>query len=148
MQKSFREKGCEMGSLVLYVMIMIWFIVIFSLRRISGKGKDGKPQRPSRTDAAKRLESMIRDAGKGYRPPRSTDGHTLRKDQDITCRQFGHRHSELEEPARKRTRTKIRSEIRLNIMRTKKSRAFTSPAQTVCGKIRQFTLSFFSPECL
>ena len=88
-----------MGSLVLYVMIMIWFIVIFSLRRISGKGKDGKPQRPSRTDAAKRLESMIRDAGKGYRPPRSTDGHALRKDQDITCRQFGHRHSELEEPA-------------------------------------------------
>ena len=80
-------------------MIMIWFIVIFSLRRISGKGKDGNPRRPSQTDAAKRLESMIRDAGKGYRPPRSTDGHALRKDQDITCRQFGHRHSELEEPA-------------------------------------------------
>ena len=141
-------------------MIMIWFIVIFSLRRISGKGKDGKPQRPSRTDAAKRLESMIRDAGKGYRPPRSTDGHTLRKDQDITCRQFGHRHSELEEPAvrfivhddiedgfiilngKKMHRTEAE-----NIMRTKKSRAFM-PGSNCLRIIRQLTLSFFSPEYL
>ena len=79
-----------MASLVLYIMIMIWFLVIFSLRRFSRKEKDGKPVRPSQTDAAKRLEE---------RPPRSTDGHTLRKDQDITCRRFGHNHSEAEEPA-------------------------------------------------
>ena len=80
-------------------MVMIWFFVIFSLRRISGKGKDGKPGRPSQSKAAKKLESMMKDARNGYRPPRSTDGHTLRKDQDITCRRFGHRHSEQEEPS-------------------------------------------------
>ena len=88
-----------MASLVLYIMVMIWLIVIFSLRRFSGKGKDGKQGRTSQSDTAKRLESMMKNAGAGYRPPRSTDGHTLRKDQDITCRRFGHRHSELEEPA-------------------------------------------------
>ena len=88
-----------MRSLVLYIMVMIWFIVIFSLRRISSKGKDGRSGRPSQSDAAKRLNSMIKDARTGYRPPRSTDGHKLRKDQDITCRRFGHRHSEEEEPA-------------------------------------------------
>lgn len=88
-----------MRSLVLYIMVMIWFFVIFSLRRISGKGKDGKPGRPSQSEAAKKLESMMKDARNGYRSPRSTDGHTLRKDQDITCRRFGHRHSEQEEPS-------------------------------------------------
>ncbi len=88
-----------MASLVLYIMIMIWFLVIFSLRRFSRKEKDGKPVRPSQTDAAKRLEEMMKSARTGYRPPRSTDGHTLRKDQDITCRRFGHNHSEAEEPA-------------------------------------------------
>ena len=65
-----------MASLVLYIMIVIWFLVIFSLRRFSAKGKDGRPVRPSQSDTAKRLEAMM-----------------------ITCRRFGHRHSELEEPA-------------------------------------------------
>ena len=88
-----------MASLVLYIMIVIWFLVIFSLRRFSAKGKDGRSVRPSQSDTAKRLEAMMKGAGTGYRPPRSTDGHKLRKDQDITCRRFGHRHSELEEPA-------------------------------------------------
>ena len=88
-----------MASLVLYIMIVIWFLVIFSLRRFSAKGKDGRSARPSQSDTAKRLEAMMKGARTGYRPPRSTDGHKLRKDQDITCRRFGHRHSEEEEPA-------------------------------------------------
>ena len=64
-----------MASLVLYIMIVIWFLVIFSLRRFSAKGKDGRPVRPSQSDTAKRLEAMMKGAGTGYRPPRSTDGH-------------------------------------------------------------------------
>ena len=88
-----------MASLILYIMVIIWLCVIFGLRRMSAKGKNGGSGRPSRSSAAKRLEEWMKDTKTGYRPPRSTDGHTLRKDQDITCRRFGHRHSELEEPS-------------------------------------------------
>lgn len=87
-----------MASVILYIMVIIWLSVMFGLRRMSAKGKNGALRRPSQTDAAKRLEGMFKDTRTGYRAPRSTDGHKLRKDQDITCRQFGHRHSELEEP--------------------------------------------------
>ena len=88
-----------MASVILYIMVIIWLGVIFGLRRMSAKGKDGRSLRPSRSDAAKRLEGWMKDARTGYKPPRSTDGHILRRDQDITCRRFGHRHPESEEPS-------------------------------------------------
>lgn len=72
--------------------IVIWLIVIcLLLRRLSKKAKRGNPKGKTGTGA--------KGTKAARRPARSTDGHVLRGEQDITCRQFGHRHNEEEEPA-------------------------------------------------
>lgn len=97
-----------MASMVLSLMIVIWITAMVLLKRLSGgannaahRNRPGGLQRPSATDGGKWLiEKMEGKTGK-RRAPRSTDGHVLGKEQDITCRQFGHNHPEWEEPSQR-----------------------------------------------
>ena len=88
-----------MGSTVISTMIIIWVIVTMVLRRVSGGNNAAKRNQSSSKVAGKWLREQIEGQRSGARPPRSTDGHVLGKEQDITCRQFGHRHPEWEEPS-------------------------------------------------
>lgn len=87
-----------MASAIFVLMIMIWVMITIMLRRLS-RGKDNavKRNRPSETAAGKWLIENIEGKNGRKRPLRSTDGHLIRKEQDITCRQFGHHHPESEE---------------------------------------------------
>lgn len=93
-----------MASAVFALMIMIWVIITVILRRAAGgNGKNRKNvvklNRPSQTEAGKSFIKWFEGTQGGRRPPRSTDGHVLGREQDITCRRFGHNHSEWEEPS-------------------------------------------------
>ncbi|HAB93342.1 MAG TPA: hypothetical protein DCF49_01030 [Lachnospiraceae bacterium] len=92
-----------MAAVILYLMIMIWVIVMFVLKRASSGSsnavrRNGLP-RPSESDAVKWLAERMEGKKGPSRRPRSTDGHFLSKEQDITCRKFGHDHPEWEEPS-------------------------------------------------
>lgn len=89
-----------MGSSILVVMIVIWAVVMNFLRKNSGGGKN----------AAQRNGTSSKGAGSWYtekvsglrgskRPSRASDGHVMKGEQDISCRQFGHDHPEWEEPS-------------------------------------------------
>ena len=95
-----------MASMIMSIMIVIWVTAMVVLKRLSGGANNAahrnRPtglQRPSETAGGRWLSEKIGGKTGKYRAPRSTDGHVLSREQDITCRQFGHNHPEWEEPA-------------------------------------------------
>ncbi len=97
-----------MASMIMSIMIVIWVTAMVVLKRLSGGASNAahrnRPtglQRPSETAGGRWLSEKIGGKTGKYRAPRSTDGHVLSREQDITCRQFGHNHPEWEEPAQR-----------------------------------------------
>ena len=81
------------------VISVLFYFFVFRIFRMILKGQDPK-NRTSRKDSAGtkkrggRQASTISSAGNA----RSTDGHVLTGERDITCRKYGHRHAEDAEP--------------------------------------------------
>lgn len=89
-----------MESILIIIMIIIWVTVTGFLKKASGKGKNAVDRnRGSSKDADRWHTEKLPGIGSSKRAARSSDGHFLKKNQDITCRQFGHDHPEWEEPA-------------------------------------------------
>ena len=86
-----------MASTVLSFMIVIWITVMVLLKRVSGKG--GAAGRNSSGSGSRRwYTEKAPGATASRRTARSSDGHWIRGEQDITCRQYGHNHSGSVEP--------------------------------------------------
>ena len=96
------EKGSvnAMGSSVLVVMIIIWAVVTNVLRKKNGGGKNAAQRNgnPSGGSGSWYTEKLTGLRG-SKRPFRASDGHVMKGEQDISCRQFGHDHPEWEEPS-------------------------------------------------
>ena len=89
-----------MASGILSIMIFIWVMVTVLLRSKSRGGKNAVRKNSASAKGADKWHSeKLPGARKTGRPARSSDGHALSGEQDITCRQFGHDHPEWEEPA-------------------------------------------------
>ena len=86
-----------MASTVLSVMIVIWVTVMVLLKRVSGKnGAAGRNS--SGSGSRKWYTEKAPGATYSKRSARASDGHWLRGEQDITCRQYGHNHPNSVEP--------------------------------------------------
>ena len=108
-----------MGFSLIIMVIMI--VVLFSRVKQGGAGRKRNPNERgafgshaanvrksfgSARTASDKNESFtskwhtekIPGARSSNRTVRTSDGHRLSAEQDITCRQFGHKHSEWEEP--------------------------------------------------
>ena len=66
-----------------------------NVRKSFGSGKTASDKNRSFTD--KWHSERIPGSGPFSRTVRTSDGHRLSDEQDITCRQFGHNHPEREE---------------------------------------------------
>ena len=86
-----------MASTVLSVMVVIWITVIVLLKRVAGKNSAAK-RNGSVSGSRKWYTEKAPGATSSKRTARSSDGHWLRNEQDITCRQFGHNHPGTVEP--------------------------------------------------
>ncbi len=89
-----------MSTLTLLVYMFIILGLINSVMKKTRKNVENREKGVrSRSTAAKSYTQMRSILGSGSNTrARSTDGHVLSKDQDITCRKYGHRHSRREEP--------------------------------------------------
>ena len=86
-----------MASTVLSVMIVIWITVIVLLKRVSGKNSAAR-RNSSGSGSRRWYTEKAPGATTSRRTARSSDGHWIRGEQDITCRQYGHNHSGSVEP--------------------------------------------------
>lgn len=78
------------GALV--YLFLIFFVIVRLIN--AKKPKDTRQgQYTSRIPASKRRN--VRSSGK---TPMASDGHRVPKDQDISCRRYGHRHEEFNSP--------------------------------------------------
>ena len=71
-----------------------------NVRKKSGGGKNAvqKNGNPSGSRGSWYTEKLPGLRG-SKRPPRASDGHVMKGEQDISCRRFGHDHPEWEEPS-------------------------------------------------
>lgn len=74
-----------MAGILIYVILI--FIVV--ARFLNQKKKPGTGQKPAAGTYPRRV------SGKG---PLALDGHRVSKDQDISCRRYGHKHKEFDTP--------------------------------------------------
>lgn len=81
-----------MGGILFYLVILAIFLG-FRAKKKSGSGKDSRGGRRS-LDRGRSSAGSLRDSLRGSNLARALDGHILRGDKDITCRQYGHRHEE------------------------------------------------------
>lgn len=88
-----------MSSLVLIVMVVIWFTIINRLKKKSGGENATKKNGRSAGGVSRWHSEKLPGSQSARRPVRASDGHILKGIQDITCRQFGHSHPEWEEPS-------------------------------------------------
>ena len=91
-----------MSGFIIYL-ILILFIIFRSVSR-SGKNAAGHRGAGTRGTAsgtggssASGSSGRARKTGTG-RGPLASDGHRVPKDQDISCRRFGHSHAEFDTP--------------------------------------------------
>ena len=68
-----------------------------NVRKSFGSAKSVSDKNKSFT--SKWHSETIPGTGLFKRPARTSDGHMLSEEQDITCRQYGHNHPSWEEPA-------------------------------------------------
>ena len=80
-----------MAGAVIYL-FLIFFVIVRVLN--SKKTKNSAAGRTASGNAASRSRTG-RSPGKS---PMASDGHRVPKDQDISCRRFGHRHDEFDTP--------------------------------------------------
>lgn len=78
---------------VLIYLILIIFVITRLLN--AGKMQSKKGGQRKSTTSSSRSGTARRSAG---RSPMASDGHRVPKDQDISCRRFGHNHSEFDTP--------------------------------------------------
>ena len=72
------------GGFLLYLII-----ILFGIARLLNSGK-GKTSGKGSTGTAARKPSGKR--------PLASDGHRVSRDQDISCRRYGHQHPEFDRP--------------------------------------------------
>lgn len=89
-------------------LFVIFIIVVRFLRGSSGSGKKGSGA--GRSSVGKKGFSDMRQNGGAYGGgqagrgalaggrPVASDGHRVPRDQDVSCRRFGHRHEEFDTP--------------------------------------------------
>ena len=90
-----------MSGFIIYLLLILFII----FRTVTGSGKKGTGQRSegsrgSSTGAGGNTSAgsgKTRRAGTG-RSPLASDGHRIPKDQDVSCRRFGHNHEEFDTP--------------------------------------------------
>ena len=90
-----------MASTVLSVMIVIWVTVMVLLRQVAAKNRSSSnaARRNSPGSGSRKwYTEKAPGATASKRRVRSSDGHWLREEQDITCRQYGHNHPRSVEP--------------------------------------------------
>ena len=80
-----------MAGAVIYL-FLIFFVIVRVLN--SKKTKNSAAGRTASGNVASRSRTG-RSSGKS---PMASDGHRVPKDQDISCRRFGHRHDEFDTP--------------------------------------------------
>ena len=88
-----------MASTVLSVMIVIWVTVMVLLRQVAAKNRSSSnaARRNSPGSGSRKwYTEKAPGATASKRRVRSSDGHWLREEQDITCRQYGHNHPPTE----------------------------------------------------
>ena len=90
-----------MASTVLSVMVVIWITVMVLLKQAAGKNRSSRSAAKKNSfgsGSRKWYTEKAPGATASKRAARSSDGHWLRGEQDITCRQFGHNHPRSVEP--------------------------------------------------
>lgn len=83
----------------LFLIILVVVIVVLSSKMRSRDPEGKSAVQKNKSNTSRWHTEKAPGLSSAFRRPRSTDGHALKKEQDITCRQFGHRHPEWEEPA-------------------------------------------------
>lgn len=95
-----------MSGAIFYLIILVFVLVRFmnmGKGKGSGKGKgtekgsgtrssDRTANRPSSASLGKTFEKYLGDR------PLASDGHRMSKEDDISCRRFGHQHEEFDTP--------------------------------------------------
>ena len=83
------------GSLI-YLILMIFVLIRFLT---AGKKQNKTGNRGTSSSTASKNTSAGRNARKAAgNGPMAADGHRVPKDQDISCRRFGHNHEEFDTP--------------------------------------------------
>lgn len=88
-----------MSGFVIYLILII-FVILRTVNsgKSKGAGKQGSPAGRN-TSAGKGGTSSTARTRKGTGwGPLASDGHRVPKDQDISCRRFGHQHEEFDTP--------------------------------------------------
>ena len=83
------------GSLI-YLILMIFVLIRFLT---TGKKQNKTGNRGASSSTASKNTSAGRNARRAAgNTPMASDGHRVPKDQDISCRRYGHNHSEFNTP--------------------------------------------------
>ncbi|MDO5476922.1 MAG: hypothetical protein Q4F43_07410 [Eubacteriales bacterium] len=80
-----------MSGVLIY--LILFAIIIFRLKN-QGKNKGGGRN----ASAAGQRGSAAANRRTSRRSPMASDGHRVPKNQDISCRQYGHNHEEFDTP--------------------------------------------------
>lgn len=80
-----------MAGVAIY--LFLFFFVIVRLLNAKKPKDTRQGQYTSRIPASKR-----RNVGSSGKSPMASDGHRVPKDQDISCRRYGHKHEEFDTP--------------------------------------------------
>ncbi len=98
-----------MAEMNIILVVLFYYFVFWMIRRIKKSGgmqqrqserrSGAAGERTARSAASPSRDSSVRgNTRTGDTRARSTDGHTLTGERDITCRKYGHRHAEDTEP--------------------------------------------------
>lgn len=88
-----------MGGIIIYIIL----IAIVAMRFMKNSGtKPGNGSRPSsRTKppvSSPGRQAASRRQGGSIGGPLASDGHRMSREQDVSCRRFGHQHEEFDTP--------------------------------------------------
>jgi hypothetical protein len=71
------------GALVYLILFFFVFVRLVNSKKTKGSGNTASRSSANRTSG---------------RSPMASDGHRVPKDQDISCRRYGHKHEEFDTP--------------------------------------------------
>ena len=95
-----------LAEMNIILVVLFYYFVFWAIRRAkkTGGSRQGSAQRgrtlsdsPAAGSGARPVSRSRVSDSRGSRA-RSTDGHVLTGERDVTCRKYGHRHSEDVEP--------------------------------------------------
>jgi hypothetical protein len=88
-----------MAGAVIYLFLI--FFVIVRVLNAKKPNSSGTGRTTGRTPSGKTVSNTAsrKKAGRPFaKGPMASDGHRVPKDQDISCRRFGHKHEEFDTP--------------------------------------------------